>query len=112
MSGPAQSHLSFSRPEADPAVLLAWIETEEDLETIHSAAKVRLDTTGSQLSSCVVAGNQYLQHHRQPGVRKPVLEEGADSDRVRALPRDHEHTEDHQLQGKSGVRSRYFEVSL
>ena len=28
------------RPEADPAVLLAWIETEEDLTAIHNAAKV------------------------------------------------------------------------
>ena len=28
------------RPEADPAVLLAWIEDEADLETIHRAARV------------------------------------------------------------------------
>ena len=37
------------RPEADPAVLLAWIETKEDLETLHRAAKVRLgmETKGS-----------------------------------------------------------------
>ena len=27
-------------PEADPAVLLAWVETEEDLTAIHNAAKV------------------------------------------------------------------------
>ena len=31
---------SWFRPEADPAVLLAWIETEEDLTAIHNAAKV------------------------------------------------------------------------
>ena len=31
------------RPEADPAVLLAWIEDEADLETIHKAARVSSD---------------------------------------------------------------------
>ena len=30
------------RPEADPAVLLAWVETEEDLTAIHNAAKVSI----------------------------------------------------------------------
>ena len=29
-----------NRPEADPAVLLAWVETIDDLATIHNAAKV------------------------------------------------------------------------
>ena len=29
-----------NRPEADPAVLLAWVETADDLAAIHNAAKV------------------------------------------------------------------------
>ena len=33
----------FLRPEADPAVLLAWIENPVDLENIHKAAKVSYD---------------------------------------------------------------------
>ena len=33
------------RPEADPAVLLAWIEDEADLETIHRAARVSISST-------------------------------------------------------------------
>ena len=32
----------ITRPEADPAVLLTWVENESDLQTIHNAAKVRL----------------------------------------------------------------------
>merc|ERR1719347_1266411 len=32
-------YMIYESPEADPAVLLAWIETPEDLETIHRAAK-------------------------------------------------------------------------
>ena len=32
------------RPEADPAVLLAWIENEMDLANVHRAARVREDT--------------------------------------------------------------------
>ena len=32
------------RPEADPAVLLAWIEDEADLETIHRAARVSISS--------------------------------------------------------------------
>ena len=31
----------ITRPEADPAVLLTWVENESDLQTIHNAAKVR-----------------------------------------------------------------------
>ena len=31
----------FFRPEADPAVLLAWIENENDLANIHRAARVK-----------------------------------------------------------------------
>ena len=34
-------YMIYETPEADPAVLLAWIEDKEDLETIHRAAKVR-----------------------------------------------------------------------
>ena len=32
----------ITRPEADPAVLLTWVENESDLQTIHNAAKVTL----------------------------------------------------------------------
>ena len=61
---------SWFRPEADPAVLLAWIETEEDLTAIHNAAKVwafvgslrhseplklQLFAIFTRLSSCSVA---------------------------------------------------------
>ena len=31
----------FTRPEADPAVLLAWIENDVDLANIHRAARVK-----------------------------------------------------------------------
>ena len=51
-----QSDPTLPRPEADPAVLLAWIETKEDLETIHRAAKVRFDRlVHSHWSSSVLA---------------------------------------------------------
>ena len=43
-------------------MLLAWIETQEDLETIHRAAKVRLDTTvgtSSPLNMVVQSTNSY-----------------------------------------------------
>jgi len=32
-------YMIYETPEADPAVLLAWIENKEDLETVHRAAK-------------------------------------------------------------------------
>ena len=65
------------RPEADPAVLLAWIEDEADLETIHRAARVSISisstnmvTTDIVCSLFSVSVNQRVQHHRQPGVRQ------------------------------------------
>merc|ERR1712227_757542 len=36
-------YMIYPGPEADPAVLLAWIENEADLETIHRAAKATND---------------------------------------------------------------------
>ena len=59
-----------------------------------------------------VAVNQLIQRHRQPGVRQPVLEEGADTDRVRVVPRDNEHTEGYQLQGLLSERSIFGRESL
>ena len=45
------------RPEADPAVLLCWVESESDLTAIHNAAKV---TTASEdkESDMNISGNQ------------------------------------------------------
>ena len=37
-----QTYNTDNRPEADPAVLLAWVETADDLATIHKAAKVTI----------------------------------------------------------------------
>ena len=37
-----QTYNTDNRPEADPAVLLAWVETADDLATIHNAAKVTI----------------------------------------------------------------------
>ena len=34
-------NIYFIRPEADPAVLLAWIENDVDLANIHRAARVK-----------------------------------------------------------------------
>ena len=38
---PKLTYLFKLRPEADPAVLLAWIENDLDLANIHRAARVR-----------------------------------------------------------------------
>ena len=40
---PKLTYLFKLRPEADPAVLLAWIENDLDLANIHRAARVRED---------------------------------------------------------------------
>ena len=45
------------RPEADPAVLLAWIEDEADLETIHRAARV--SSTNMVISVLCVHGSAF-----------------------------------------------------
>ena len=41
------------RPEADPAVLLAWVENEMDLANVHRAARVREDVFFVILVNCV-----------------------------------------------------------
>ena len=40
------------RPEADPAVLLAWIENEMDLANVHRAARVREDLFCNIIDLC------------------------------------------------------------
>ena len=42
---PKLTYLFKLRPEADPAVLLAWIENDLDLANIHRAARVREDVS-------------------------------------------------------------------
>ena len=42
------------RPEADPAVLLAWIEDEADLETIHRAARVSISSANMVITELCV----------------------------------------------------------
>ena len=55
------------RPEADPAVLLCWVESAADLTAIHNAAKVTIATDDEE-SDGNVAGHFWLLYHSQPGI--------------------------------------------
>ena len=55
-------HFVLLRPEADPAVLLAWIENEMDLANVHRAARVRTNIFAFAILFICVSQLKFERH--------------------------------------------------
>ena len=62
------NYLFKLRPEADPAVLLAWIENDLDLANIHRAARVREECLRNISFERSFVVKRQVQHHCEPRV--------------------------------------------